>query len=263
MKHLTRGDYAAALRLIGELERASDAPEHFAREGARLLSSYVAAELTTLSVCDLATGHREVIGLPALRLGPDEIAAFDRHFYEHPLVRYHGIERGPGARRISDSMGPAAFRNTALYDEYYRRVGLHHAIAVPLQQDGRMLVSFVLNRAHVDFSERDRERLELLRPHLVWLYAQVCRVKARAAETVRNAPMPALPDAPIAGELTPREREVLAWLAHGKTDAEIAAFLGTSPRTVHKHLEHIYVKLGVETRTAAVMRGFGMAPPAP
>ena len=57
--------------------------------------------------------------------------------------------------------------------------------------------------------------------------------------------------------------QVLAWLAHGKTDAEIAAFLGTSPRTVHKHLEHIYVKLGVETRTAAVMRGFGMAPPLP
>jgi len=58
-------------------------------------------------------------------------------------------------------------------------------------------------------------------------------------------------------ELTPREREVLCWLATGKTDADIAALLGISVRTVHKHLEHIYVKLGVETRTAAVMRALG------
>ena len=48
------------------------------------------------------------------------------------------------------------------------------------------------------------------------------------------------------------------WLSYGKTDAEIAALLAISPRTVHKHLEHIYVKLGVETRTAAVMRAQAM-----
>lgn len=55
-------------------------------------------------------------------------------------------------------------------------------------------------------------------------------------------------------DLTPRERDVMGWLAYGKTDAEIAALLAISPRTVQKHLEHVYVKLGVETRTAAVMR---------
>ena len=44
------------------------------------------------------------------------------------------------------------------------------------------------------------------------------------------------------------------WLACGKTDTEIGALLSISPRTVQKHLEHVYVKLGVETRTAAVMR---------
>jgi DNA-binding CsgD family transcriptional regulator len=51
--------------------------------------------------------------------------------------------------------------------------------------------------------------------------------------------------------LTPREAEVLSWLASGKTDRDIAEILGMRPRTVNKHLEHIYVKLGVETRTAA------------
>jgi DNA-binding CsgD family transcriptional regulator len=51
--------------------------------------------------------------------------------------------------------------------------------------------------------------------------------------------------------LTKREREVLFWLARGKSNSEIAAILGIAPATVGKHLEHIYPKLGVENRTAA------------
>jgi DNA-binding response OmpR family regulator/DNA-binding CsgD family transcriptional regulator len=51
--------------------------------------------------------------------------------------------------------------------------------------------------------------------------------------------------------LTSREGEVLAWLSKGKTNRDIAQILGLSPRTVDKHLEQIYAKLGVENRTAA------------
>ena len=51
--------------------------------------------------------------------------------------------------------------------------------------------------------------------------------------------------------LTAREGEVLSWLAKGKTNRDIAQILGLSPRTVDKHLEQIYSKLGVENRTAA------------
>ena len=51
--------------------------------------------------------------------------------------------------------------------------------------------------------------------------------------------------------LTPRETEVLSWLSKGKTNRDIADILGMSHRTVNKHLEHIFEKLGVETRTAA------------
>jgi DNA-binding CsgD family transcriptional regulator len=59
-------------------------------------------------------------------------------------------------------------------------------------------------------------------------------------------------------ELTSREREVLAWVAKGKTNAEIAALLWLSPSTVRKHLENVYAKLGVNTRTAAVARFLGL-----
>ena len=52
-------------------------------------------------------------------------------------------------------------------------------------------------------------------------------------------------------KLTEREIEVLRWVSCGKTNKDIADILQLSPRTVNKHLEHIYIKLGVETRTAA------------
>ena len=57
--------------------------------------------------------------------------------------------------------------------------------------------------------------------------------------------------------LTPRETEVLSWLAKGKTNRDIADILGLSHRTVNKHLEHIFEKLGVETRAAAAALASG------
>ena len=51
--------------------------------------------------------------------------------------------------------------------------------------------------------------------------------------------------------LTQREAEVLYWVTLGKTSKDIGEILGSSPRTVNKHLEHVFEKLGVETRTAA------------
>ncbi len=52
--------------------------------------------------------------------------------------------------------------------------------------------------------------------------------------------------------LTAREREVHHWLSAGKTNEEIATILGISPHTVRHHLEHIFEKLGVENRYAAI-----------
>jgi DNA-binding CsgD family transcriptional regulator len=51
--------------------------------------------------------------------------------------------------------------------------------------------------------------------------------------------------------LTQRESEVLLWIAHGKSNRDIAEILTLSPRTVNKHLEQIYTKLGVENRASA------------
>lgn len=67
----------------------------------------------------------------------------------------------------------------------------------------------------------------------------------------RELPADAADTLAAAYQLTTREGEVLHWLAKGKTNRDIGEILGMAPRTVNKHLEHVYVKLGVETRAAA------------
>lgn len=250
----------ACLRAIGE---GCPTPAEFARRGVRHLPSLVPSEVTTLSLCDLATGRRRVVSDPAHLISRDELAAFDRHFREHPLVRFHTMHPGGGVHRISDAMTADAFRATPLYADYYARVGLDHALALPLHVDERLLVSFVLNRKGRDFGDRERELLELLRVPLATLYRQSCALAQARAALAESGDLGAAPvsgrDEPLAA-LTDREREVLGWVSAGKSNAQIADILGASPRTVAKHLERIYEKLGVESRTAAAMRAVGRNP---
>jgi len=232
MVRLRESDFRTGLELLGAMQEASRDIASFAGAGVERLPRLVASEFTTLSICHLASGRREVYGLPAGTLSADERAAFDRHFHEHPLVRFHGYQGGGVAQRISDSLPFAEFRKSALYNEYYRRVRIDHAIALPIYVRDGLLVSFVLNRTRRDFSDRERALLDLLRPHLARVYQ-----KTKTSD-----------------RLTRREAEVLRWVAAGKSDAQIGAILGISARTVQKHLEHAYQKLGVENRTAAVNR---------
>jgi len=89
-----------------------------------------------------------------------------------------------------------------------------------------------------DFSERDRALLTLLRPHLHQAYLEVER---------RRHPVP---------RLTPRQNDLLHLVAAGHTNTQIARRLGISEGTVRTHLENIYERLQVSSRTAAVTRAF-------
>jgi DNA-binding CsgD family transcriptional regulator len=64
---------------------------------------------------------------------------------------------------------------------------------------------------------------------------------------------------PVPFGLSPREAQVLGWVAQGKTNKEIGVILELSPRTVQKHLEHIYRKIYVESRTAAAAKAYEVA----
>jgi DNA-binding CsgD family transcriptional regulator len=255
MHALTRSDLRTSIEVLHSFGEACASAHQFARHGLVALSKIVPADLITLSVSDFDTSHRSVVSNPGSAIGGREIEVFDHFFHVHPLVRVHGRNPRAGTYRISDLLSKYDFRRTPLYNEYYRPIRIDHVMAVPVHIDSRFVVGFVLNRSgRGGFSERDRKMMDLLGPNLTTFY-RLC-VALDDARTVRGQlPNPDFRSTPFTElVLTAREREVLDWLAAGKTNRDIAAILGRSTRTVEKHLERIYEKLGVETRTAAVMR---------
>jgi DNA-binding NarL/FixJ family response regulator len=104
-----------------------------------------------------------------------------------------------------------------------------------------------LNRERSDFTETDRAVLGLLRAPLM---AALLRARKRQrAHWALSTTAPA-----SLATLTDREIQVLELVALGGTNAAIAHTLGVSPRTIAKHLEHIYRKLGVASRAAAAVQ---------
>ena len=153
--------------------------------------------------------------------------------HENPVVAHLAKAFAP-ALRISDFMSFNKFSRTGYYSEVLVNLTGYRDQAAVLIRLPNCLMSFTLNR-ETQFTEEEKMMLELLQPHLE-------RVLYRATEYL------ALPASP---PLTPREREVLHWLAEGKRDEEISVILQMKPRTVHQHVRAILQKLDAETRTAA------------
>jgi DNA-binding NarL/FixJ family response regulator len=80
-------------------------------------------------------------------------------------------------------------------------------------------------------------------------------VTARVLATYRSAAPPAVPNPELAA-LTPREREVLILIGEGKTNAEIATALFVSEGTVKTHINHVFTKLQLRDRAAAIVFAF-------
>jgi len=135
-----------------------------------------------------------------------------------------------------------------MYSEFFRPAGIEHEMMLCLPAGPMRTVRLLFFRGvGPDFSERDRALLMLLRPHLQQGY--------RDAERRRSSTFP----------LTPRHWEVLHLVAAGHTNAQIARRLDVTEKTVGKHLENIYARLQVSSRTAAITRAFpdGAAQTAP
>jgi DNA-binding CsgD family transcriptional regulator len=120
--------------------------------------------------------------------------------------------------------------------EYFRRAGVWHDLLVCLPPRLGLERRLMLSRTASDppFSERDRLLLTLLRPHLV-------STRDRIEAERRTVP-----------DLTARQLELLRRVARGETNRQVARDLGLSEATVRKHLENIYRRLDVQSRTEAV-----------
>lgn len=161
----------------------------------------------------------------------------------HPLlVHYRGSGRA-GLLQVADV--PDRFVHRRVRDAWFatwRPWGCADQLALPLSPDGAR--AFVLARDR-RFSDR-----ELDLAHRIWrLLAGVDRQAQALGRTASPAPQ-VIPDL----RLTPRELAVLGLLVEGLTAVAIGRRLAVAERTVHKHLQHAYAKLGANDRLSAVLR---------
>jgi DNA-binding CsgD family transcriptional regulator len=123
--------------------------------------------------------------------------------------------------------------------------------------------------SHKGIHTRRRRNAHATHPHHAYrssrtVFRQRARVSSldasiKAAGLREQCPKKINPQSAAPCSLSPREAQVLQWVSQGKTNKEIGVILEVSPRTVQKHLEHIYQKMGVESRTGAAAKAYETA----
>ncbi|MCI0418095.1 MAG: helix-turn-helix transcriptional regulator [Acidobacteria bacterium] len=354
MGRLQHDDLRALLSFLRRLYGSHDLPS-FVKHTLSGLLQIIPAEAAAYCEMNPREGTSANWVEPAFFLTKTQAVAWQEVMDQHPALAVCARRNDGCAYTISDFLSRARFHKTALYNEFYRRLGAEEDINLFVHISPSSLIGISLHRGWRKFTESERLLLNLLRPHLVqaWKNARLrsrltgkvgvledsmnaariglVRLDRRGQihqltplaeqhlreyfmgqarlgshlpqcveqwvrlqmglpnqDDVSTAPMPLIvkgngkrllvrffshlsqPFLVLSEEsgvaelaafqrlgLTRRETEVLAWVTRGKTNADIATILGSSPRTVEKHLEHIFQKLGVENRTAAAAAALG------
>lgn len=137
--------------------------------------------------------------------------------------------------RLSDFVTHRQRRRLEYDAMVWRPLGIDDSLHVWLPAEQGRARSIYLERSGKNYTDREVTLLSVLRPHLARM-----RINAGFRRRMNGH-----------RGLTPRETEVLGWIARGRTNAEIGRLLFISPHTVRKHVENIFEKLDVRTRTAA------------
>jgi DNA-binding CsgD family transcriptional regulator len=169
------------------------------------------------------------------------IEAHARLAYQYPYRPWNAEATHP--LRWSDLLSRREWHAHDLYWEVCRPLDGEYELDLWLATPDGIAGGFGFDSFERDFSERDKLLLDTLRPHLVQLWRNAA---ARRRESRSLA------------VLTRREREILLWVARGKSNREIAAVLYLAPGTIRKHLDNVYDKLGVSNRAGAVGRVFSI-----
>src|SRR6478672_13539930 len=239
VERLSDSDYRGMLEFL-YLAGANDSPDPFPDQLLAHLNGLVASD--TVSYGEYNPNRRGWRCTPRWAGEPQPHTDSIREAFQTFRHQYPHAPSDPGpVLRWSDRLSPRAMRRLDLYWEVSRPLGIESSLTIWLRDATGVLGGFAFDRFEGDFSDHDLLLLETLGPHLLQL----------AKSATARWPEPAT-------QLTPREREILAWVARGKTNHEIAATLYVSPGTIRKHLDNIYAKLDVPNRAAAVSRAYGL-----
>ncbi len=214
-----------------------------------------------VSLNDIGPAAGEVIAL--MRPESPDPAAFARwseHAHENPLLKHYVGTQDGRAMRFSDVISQQELHQTALYREVYEPLGVEHQLAFTLPAGRQRVLAIALSRGERDFSDEERDFAERARPFLIQAYLNAIAyesvsLRKQPAEVSRTPLMESL----CAAGLTPREAESLRLVALGRSNQHVASALGISHRTVGKHLERGFRKLGVGDRSSAAARVWELA----
>lgn len=240
-------DLRQAVRLVDGLNDLGD-PADFAELALPGLARLIGTDSLSYNEIGPGPGQVAVISYPHGAATPDSLAAFAAFVHEHPLINHYRRTGDDRPVMISDFLTRQRFHRLGLYADVFCHIPIECQIAFSLPLPGSAVIGIALNRADGDFTEKDRALLDVIRGSL----SSGLR-RARRRKLTRES-LAVAESSPL-GALTEREEHVLRLAALGRTNTAIAHALDVSPRTVAKHLEHIYRKLGVTSRVSAVLVG--------
>lgn len=247
---------AASLRVFAEalptLYAETD-PARLPQAFADVLARLVPGESHGVVVHDRAAGRRFWHLRPAAAEHESLVPVFFANFHEFAPAEHRQRTGSGEALALSDFVDRTALHRLAIHGEYYRPLGVEDDLSINVRR-GQVVTCAAVLRRRRGFDAEERELMNALRPHFKQAWANAQSFATLAASSTQTT-VPVREWTPEALEvrfgLTPREAEVLIWVAQGKTNPEVGGILGIRPYTVRTHLEKVFAKLGVETRHAA------------
>jgi DNA-binding CsgD family transcriptional regulator len=185
---------------------------------------------------DTRTGAMTGLHLPEPL--PFLIPVMPRDLRDVPMVAELLAAPQPGSLRISDTMTAEEWQARPLHDAIYKPMGGAFQIGTLLSVDDGLIETLAVFRADADFSDHELAFVEAFARQVRVVLARLRATDARDARAL----------------LTPRQRQVLAELQTGATVRQAALSLGITEKTLENHLQAIYRRLGVSSRTAALHR---------
>ncbi len=256
MGRLSRADLEAVLSLAGELGAAAPESQRADQWLLERVCVLLSAEAGGYSQFDASGTLHQDAEYPGPAFIPTE-AEWEVFRTQNPFCQEAIRTRNPyiPARRLTDVVDVREFRRTELW-ELTGGNNLPHTIQMRMPGEPGDKWVFEVDRSGRNFSVRDVMVLNAVRSSLLAYEAH--RAVADKVSRLQTTSADAIADA----GLSTRENQVLDMVAEGASNSRIAERLWISPGTVRKHLEHVYLKLAVNNRTAALART-GRTTPAP
>ncbi len=212
-----------------------------------------------VSLNEIGPGPRDVFALIRPEEPQEMFERWARHAAENPLLQYYLRTQDGRPMRFSDVCSREHLHGLALYREVYEPMGVEHQLAFTLPAGPRRVLAIALSRGDPDYSDEERDLAVRARPFLIQSYLNAIAFQAACNGIEAPASDTPLIESLLAAGLTPREAQALRLVALGRSNHHVADALGISHRTVGKHLERGYRKLGVRDRSTAAARVWELA----